>query len=107
MPETFATRCPNCRTAFQVPAAVAGKKIRCKNCQTVFAASADAPKPGTAKPAKPAADTFKVADDGPKPGTAKPVKKAAPPAQPAADDRVKRPFDEDEDTGPDEYIVTK
>src|SRR5205085_11908778 len=83
MPETIQTRCPNCRTAFQVPAAVAGKKIRCKNCQPVFtvAAPGSPPPAGGDKPRRspPAAETFKLADDeAPNPGTAKPLTPAAP-----------------------------
>jgi len=112
MPETFPTRCPNCRTGFQVPASVAGKKIRCKNCQTVFvAAAAPPPGPAAARPAKPAApagETFKLADDAPPAGQARVVKKAVPPQPaPPTEDKVKRPYDEDEDTGPAEYAVIK
>jgi predicted Zn finger-like uncharacterized protein len=106
MPETIQARCPNCRAALQVPVTVAGKKIRCKNCQTVFTVSSGpaAPPPGKAAPVKPApvkakpvqptqpaADTFKLAE----------------PPKPAEPEKIKRPFDEDEDTGPAEYIVGK
>jgi predicted Zn finger-like uncharacterized protein len=105
MPESIQARCPNCRAEFQVPAEVAGKKIRCKNCQTVFPVAAGGAAP--AKPVKPAGDTFKLADDAPKPGTAKPVKPKAAPGQPPAPAPAKRPFDEDEDTGPAQYVVNK
>ena len=104
MAETFPTRCPNCRTAFRVPAGVVGKKIKCKQCQTAFTAAAGgaAPPPGKAAPvarpvppaapAAPAGETFKLADD---------------PAKPAAPASPRRPYEDDEDTGPAEYGVIK
>jgi predicted Zn finger-like uncharacterized protein len=97
MPEMIQSRCPNCRTAFQVPAEVVGKRIRCKKCQTVFTVDAAGSAPARAKPiAKPA----RPASTGPKPATAKPVSATPPPnATP------KRPYEDDDDSGPPEYTV--
>jgi DNA-directed RNA polymerase subunit RPC12/RpoP len=61
MASTIAISCPNCDKDIQVPADLAGKKIRCKECQEVFVVKAPAPpprspakKPKPSQPSKPA-----------------------------------------------------
>ncbi len=36
-PVSFAVTCPGCGTAYRVPAAAAGKRLRCKHCEEVIA----------------------------------------------------------------------
>lgn len=50
MADTIPVTCPECDKAMQVPAKLAGKKIRCKGCEATIAV----PAPKAAKPAKPA-----------------------------------------------------
>ena len=50
MPDTLDVKCPTCRKALKVPAALAGKKVKCKGCDTAFQVTAPAAKPA-AKPA--------------------------------------------------------
>ena len=75
MADTIPVTCPECEKKMQVPAAVAGKKIRCKECQTVIAV----PVPKAAKPAKPA----KLAE---------PEKPAPAPARPNDDEDDANPY---------------
>ena len=50
MADTIPVTCPECDKSMQVPAKLAGKKIRCKGCETTITV----PAPKAAKTAKPA-----------------------------------------------------
>lgn len=89
MPDTLAVKCPKCGKALQVPAQLAGKKIKCKECDTAFAV----PAPGAKPAAKPAAKGVGAAlAAGAKAGA-----KPAPPPPPPEPEKPKGPFLDDED----------
>jgi len=70
---TINTSCPKCKKQFQVPAEIAGKKIRCKSCGNAFVATSTSVRPtdnrpeGQAKPKKGIAYADDDLDDDGKP----------------------------------------
>jgi DNA-directed RNA polymerase subunit M/transcription elongation factor TFIIS len=87
MADMISVACPECRKFLKASADLLGKKIRCKACGHIFTAKTIPPK------------TVAVKTKGGKP----PASKAK--VQPE-EERVKRPFDEDEDEDGNPYGVT-